>query len=65
MKTRRISESPVVVIALMAIAVILLVIGTVGGSRAALTYSETYATELSMQDMLWLSRHHKAYYQYY
>ena len=51
MKTRRISESQVVVIALMAIAVILLVIGTVGGSRAALTYSETYATELSMQDI--------------
>ena len=51
MKTRRISESQVVVIALMAIAAVLLVIGTVGGSRAALTYSETYATELSMQDI--------------
>ncbi|MBR2671626.1 MAG: hypothetical protein IKE27_05450 [Oscillospiraceae bacterium] len=51
MKTRRISESQVVTIVLMALAVILLVVGTVGGSRAALTYSETYSTELSMQDI--------------
>ncbi|MBR2807216.1 MAG: hypothetical protein IKE18_10645 [Oscillospiraceae bacterium] len=51
MKTRRISESQVVTIVLMALAVILLIVGTVGGSRAALTYSETYSTELSMQDI--------------
>ena len=51
MKTRRISESQIVTIILMAIAVVLLIIGTVGGSRAALTYSETYLTELSMQDI--------------
>ena len=51
MKTRRISESQIVTIVLMALAVVLLIVGTVGGSRAALTYSETYSTELSMQDI--------------